>query len=247
MLAPEEVTTQKPAWIEAFELKKGEQAQALLSAIHAGEQEEIRLRAEMMASVDDGVGAIFDALSHTGQCDDTVIIFLGDNGYFFGEHALGPERRFAYEEGIRSPLAIRYPRMIGGKTKVGQLVLAQDIAATAITLAGGTPDAHVQGRSLIPLFSGKRVDEWRTSFMVEYFSDNAMPWLIGMTYKAIRTERHKYIRWINRSRDGELDEMYDLQEDPYELINIAHDERHHATRAQLRAELRDLAADAIGL
>ena len=81
----------------------------MLRAIHAGTQEEIRLRAAMMASVDEGVGLILEALERTGQLEGTFILFLGDNGYFFGEHALGPERRFAYEEGIRSPFVLRYP------------------------------------------------------------------------------------------------------------------------------------------
>ncbi len=110
MLPPEEVVKQKPVWAEAFKLKATERSQATLRAIQAGTQEEIRLRAAMMASVDEGVGMIFDALARTRQLDDTFILFLGDNGYFFGEHALGPERRFAYEEGIRAPFILRYPR-----------------------------------------------------------------------------------------------------------------------------------------
>src|SRR6202011_1889935 len=82
------------------------------AAIHAGTQEEIRLRAAMMASADEGVGMLLDALERTGQLERTCILFLGDNGYFFGEHALGPERRFAYEEGIRSPFLVRYPPLV---------------------------------------------------------------------------------------------------------------------------------------
>src|SRR5260221_9929956 len=81
----------------------------MLAAIYAGTQEEIRLRAAMMASVDEGVGMLLEALERTGQLDRTCIVFLGDNGYFFGEHALGPERRFAYQEGVRSPVLARHP------------------------------------------------------------------------------------------------------------------------------------------
>ncbi len=69
----------------------------------------------MMASVDEGVGMLLEELARQKQLDDTLILFLGDNGYFFGEHGLGPERRFAYEEGIRAPFALRYPR----KAKAG--------------------------------------------------------------------------------------------------------------------------------
>ena len=170
MLAPGTVVKQKPAWAEAFEIKRTERSQQLLRPIHSGEQEEIRLRAAMMASVDDGVGMLLDALERTGQLDDTLIVFLGDNGYFFGEHGLGPERRFAYEEGIRSPFVARYPRRIKAGSRVRNLVICQDIAPTLIHLAGGKPGSQVQGRSLLPLLSGKRAG-WRKSVLIEYWAE----------------------------------------------------------------------------
>src|SRR5687768_9561525 len=110
MLPYEEVIKSKPAWTEAFELKKSKESRVLLDAIHAGTQEEIRLRAAMMAAVDEGIGMLLEALEKKGALDDTFIVFLGDNGYFFGEHGLGPERRFAYEEGIRAPFTVRFPK-----------------------------------------------------------------------------------------------------------------------------------------
>ncbi|MBI2296862.1 MAG: sulfatase-like hydrolase/transferase [Betaproteobacteria bacterium] len=246
MLAPAEVVKQKPAWAEAFELKKTERSQALLKAIHAGQQEEIRLRACMMAAVDEGVGMLFDALERTGQLTDTFILFLGDNGYFFGEHGLGPERRFAYEEGIRSPFLARYPKRIKAGLRCRGLVILQDIAPTLVQLAGGRPGPQIQGRSLLPLLAGRRAG-WRKSFLIEYWAENAMPWLIGMSYKAVRTERYKYIRWVNRGRDGELDELYDLDEDPYELTNVIRRPAYRSVREKLRRELRHLAVEAAGL
>ena len=246
MLAPAEIVKSKPAWEEALRLRTSAQSRALLDAIHAGEQEEIRLRACMMAAVDEGVGMLLDALEKTGQLDNTFILFLGDNGYFFGEHGLGPERRFAYEEGIRSPFIARYPRRIEAGTSVKDLVICQDIAPTLIQLAGGKPGPQIQGRSLLPLFAGKRAG-WRKSILVEYWAENAMPWLIGMTYKAVRTERHKYIRWINRSRDGELDELYDLDRDPCEVANVINRPAYRTVREKLRRELRRLVVEAGGL
>jgi arylsulfatase A-like enzyme len=68
-----------------------------------------------------------------------------------------------------------------------------------------------------------------------------------MTYKAVRTDRHKYIRWVNRSRDGELDELYDLEKDPYELANVIRRPAYRAVRDKLQRELRRLAVEAIGL
>ena len=90
VLQPEEVVQQKPAWREAFALKASERSQLLLRSVHAGTQEEIRCRAAMMASVDEGVGMLLAALARQGMLEHTCIVLLGDNGYFFGEHALGP-------------------------------------------------------------------------------------------------------------------------------------------------------------
>jgi N-acetylglucosamine-6-sulfatase len=231
-------------------MKRGERAQAVLGALLAGTQEEIRLRARMMAPVDEGVGQLLELLERRGELDDTCIVFLGDNGYFFGEHGLGPERRFAYEEGIRSPFVVRYPRRVKAGTRVPQLVICQDIAPTFVQLAGGKPGAQVQGRSLLPLFDAggrKAVAGWRKSFLVEYWAEQAMPWLVGMSYKAVRTDRYKLIHWVNRARNGELDELYDLSADPYELDNRIKSRALAPVKDKLQRELRKLAADALGL
>jgi N-acetylglucosamine-6-sulfatase len=250
MLPQAEIVKQKPAWAEALELRKSKESRALLGAIHAGEQEEIRLRAAMMASVDEGIGMLFEALEATGELDNTIIFFLGDNGYFFGEHGLGPERRFAYEEGIRSPFTVRYPKRIKAASRSKNLVLCQDIAPTLIELAGGKPGKHVQGLSLLPLLAGNRRKsgaDWRSSILLEYWAENAYPWLVAMTYKAVRTDRHKYIHWVNRSRNGELDELYDLDKDPYEIANVNKSAAYRGVRTKLQRELRQLTAEALGL
>jgi len=249
-----EVVKQKPAWKEAFELRVNKASRAVLDGIGAGTQEEIRLRAAMMASVDEGMGDIFEVLEANGELDNTFILFLGDNGYFFGEHGLGPERRFAYEEGIKSPFLVRYPAWFKPGTVNDDLVLALDIAPTLVDLAGGkAADCRtMQGLSLKPLAaaakSGKRPKGWRSSFMCEYFSENAMPWLIGMSYKAIRTKRHKYIHWTQKSLDGvECDELYDLERDPYEMRNQIGKRSEQGLVARLRKQLAALVARSVGL
>ncbi len=247
MLPPAKVVKQKPAWAEAFKLKQSGRSRALLEPIHAGQQEEIRLRAAMMASVDEGVGRILEVLERRGELDNTAILFLGDNGYFFGEHGLGPERRFAYEAGIRAPFVLRFPPLVKPGTRLKDLVICQDIAPTFIELAGGTPGPQIQGRSLLPLLSRGRRRGWRKSILVEYWAEQAMPWLVGMTYKAVRTDRYKYIHWVNRGRAGELDELYDLATDPYEMKNLAASGRHAAVRSRMVRELRRLVAEAAAL
>jgi len=250
----EEVVKQKPAWREAHALRTNAASRKVLDGIQAGSDEEIRLRAAMMASVDEGMGEVFKALEETGQLDDTLILFLGDNGYFFGEHGLGPERRFAYEEGIRSPFLVRYPRWFKPGTVNDELVLALDIAPSVLDLAGAkaVDMKHVQGLSLRPLAKGGRKSggrsKWRTSFMCEYFSENAMPWLIGMSYKAIRTRRHKYIHWTQKSLDGvACDELYDLKSDPYEMENLVGSRGAGPLIARLRRQLAQLVAQSVGL
>ena len=246
MLSYAEVVKQKPAWKEIFELRSLESSRQLLGSIHAGEQEEIRLRARMMASVDEGVGMMLETLQRTGQLDDTVIVFLGDNGYFFGEHGLGPERRFAYEEGIRSPFLVRYPTLAKAGSRKKDLVICQDIAPTLIELAGGKPGPQIQGLSLLPLFS-KKPRKWRKSFLAEYWAEQAYSWLVGMSYKAVRTDRYKLIHWVNRGKAGELDELYDLDKDPWELKNLIASRAHAPVREKLKKELRRLVAEAVGL
>ena len=244
VLPAEVVARAKPALAEAL-ARKGRDpgGRALLDSIHAGTQEEIRLRAAMMASVDEGVGMLCETLERTGELDNTLIVFVSDNGYFFGEHALGPERRFAYEDGIRSPLLVRYPRLVRPGATIDALTLALDIAPTVIEAAGGTPGPHIQGRSLLPLLRGER-PAWRSSFLAEYYGEAAIPWLIGMSYKAVRTERYKYIDWTQHPG---ADELYDLAADPHELTNLAPEPAHAGLRRELRGELGRLVAESFGL
>ena len=239
-----EVVADKPVWREVFARRDAHRAnQALSTVLRGSPQEEIRRRAAMMASVDEGIGVLLETLDRRAIADETLILFLGDNGFFFGEHGLEAERRFAYEEGIRTPFFVRYPALLRPGTIVEPMALAMDIAPTMIELAGGTPGPQIQARSLVPLLKG-RAPRWRTSFLVEYFNESAFPWLVGMSYKAVRTDRYKLIHWIHK--DG-VDELYDLAQDPYEMTNAIADPAHADTVKRLRRELRTLVADAVGL
>ena len=83
--------------------------------------------------------------------------------------------------------------------------------------------------------------------LIEYWAEQAMPWLVGMTYKAVRTDRYKYIHWVNRGIAGELDELYDLETDPYEIENLNNVEAMRPVREKLRRELGRLAVEALAL
>jgi arylsulfatase A-like enzyme len=244
VLPIDQVLKHKPAWKEVFELRSRPESRAFLDALHVGTQEEIRQRAAMMASVDEGVGSILQALEKTGTLDDTLILFLGDNGFFFGEHGLGAERRFAYEEGIRTAFFIRYPKLLKPGSVIEPMVLALDIAPTLVELAGGRPGSQIQGRSLVPLVKKKRRPDWRKSFLIEYYNESAWPWIVGMSYKAVRTDTSKLIHWVHK--EG-VDELYDLERDPYEMTNVIRRSAYGKVRSRLYTELRKLVADAAGL
>ena len=186
-----------------------------------------------LASIDDGVGEILKALEETNQLDNTVVIFTSDNGYFWGEHRLG-DKRWAYEESIRIPLLVRYPKLVGKGVKSEALALNIDIAPTCLHLAGVEVPKGMHGRSLKEPLRGNR-RTWRTSFVIEYFAEPNFP--RAPTWNGIRTARYKYIRYPELPG---ADEMYDLTKDPYEMKNIAADASAKLTRDRLKKEL-DLA------
>ena len=184
---------------------------------HFTSDETIRDRSEMLLSIDDGLGRILKALEDLRILDNTFIMFTSDNGYFYGEHGLSLERRLPYEESVRTPLLIRYPPLIEKNKRIKDFTVSIDYAPTILMLAGAPVASYIQGKSIIPLLEGK-TEHWRKSFLMEYYSfENPMPWLIDTDYKALRTERYKYIHWFKHENKNEL---YDLIEDPYELNNL---------------------------
>lgn len=200
------------------------------------DDETIRNRLRMLASVEEGVAGIFTVLEKQNLLDNTLIIFTSDEGYFYGEHGLSVERRLAYEESIRIPLFMRWPRLIKPGSAVDQFALNIDLAPTLLEIAGASAPKGIHGRSLVPLLSGEKVP-WRDSFLIEYFSDKVFPRMSRMGYQAVRDERWKYIHYIEL---GAMDELYDLKADPYEMNNLAARPQATETAARMRAKLQQL-------
>jgi N-acetylglucosamine-6-sulfatase len=194
---------------------------------------DIRARLEMLLGVDESLGRILDLLRERDQLDQTVIVLAGDNGYFYGEHGLDEERRLAYEESARVPLLIRYPRVARSGSTPAQLVQLIDIAPTLLDLAGVADPVPRQGRSLVPLLAGAPTD-WRRSILIEYYTDSVFPRILGMGYQAVRTANAKYIRYAELPG---MDELYDLEADPYEMDNLYGTERGRALLPELQSEL----------
>lgn len=200
------------------------------------DDETIRNRLRMLASVEEGVGDIFKTLEDQKQSENTLIIFTSDEGYFYGEHGLSVERRLAYEESIRIPLFMRWPKVIKAGSLVDQFALNIDIAPTLLEIGGAPAPKEINGRSLVPLLRGEKVP-WRDSFLIEYFSDKVFPRMSKMGYQALRDARWKYIHYTDL--DG-MDELYDLKIDPYEMNNLAADSQTGETAEQMRAKLQQL-------
>jgi len=173
-------------------------------------------RLRMLYAVDRGLARLVAALEDTGRLDNTVIVLTSDQGFFYGEFGLAQERRLAYEPSIRIPLIIRYPPLAGAGARVPALATNIDVAPTMLELGNVLPPPDVDGTSLVPLLSGI-LPQVRRSFMIEYYSDEVFARIVQMGYKALRTDRYKYIRY--ESLDG-MDELYDLETDPDELVNI---------------------------
>jgi N-acetylglucosamine-6-sulfatase len=198
------------------------------------DDETIRNRLRLLAAIDEGVGQLLDTLQKIGQLDNTLFVFTSDNGYFYGEHGLSQERRLAYEESIRIPMLVRYPASIKAGTIIDSFALNIDIGPTLLEYASAPARRDMHGRSLRPLLEGRKT-AWRDSFLIEYFSDRVMPRIRNMGYEAVRGERWKYIHYTEL--DG-MDELYDLERDPYELRNVI---SNQAARDALRTMQRELA------
>ncbi len=203
----------------------------------------IRGRSEMLLSIDDGLGRLLKQLESTGQLDNTIIIFSGDNGYFYGEHGLSQERRLPYEEAVRAPLLVRWPGRVQAGVKIDALVSSVDLAPTVLDLAGVAIDREVQGLSFAPALLGRKGPERQTAY-IEYNGDEVFDWVDQSTYRAVRTKRWKLIHWVQDPTRGEL---YDLAADPHEMTNLWADPRHAKQRAVLEAELRRQSDAALGL
>ncbi len=205
-------------------------------------EESIRRRAEMLLSVDEGLGRLIAALETRGTLDETVIVFTSDNGYFFGEHGFSIERRMPYDESIRSPLLVRFPPRIAAGRRVEALASSIDIAPTLLELGQAEIGGHIQGRSLVSLLTGEPAD-WRESILIEFYTyENPMPWLVDMDYRAVRTRRHKYIHWLRHEP-----ELYDLEADPYEMTNLIDRPGMQDVAGELRRELGRLSLEALEL
>lgn len=167
-----------------------------------------------LKSVDDGVGELFKTLEKKDLLENTVIIYVSDNGMLMGEHGEFNIKRWAYDPVIRIPMLMRYPPLIKPKSTREQMVLNIDIAPTLLKLANVAPLEPMDGESLVPILKEPKT-EGRKAFLAEYFLEKVAPRV--RPWKAVRTKKWKYIEY---SEDGMAAELYNLETDPSETFNL---------------------------
>ena len=197
-------------------------------------QESVKGYYRLIAGIDDSVKQIRDELKKLKLDDNTVIIFMGDNGFFLGEHGLAG-KWFAHEESIRVPLIIYDPRIEStneGKSCEG-IALNIDIAPTILDLAGEKVPEKMQGRSLLPLLKNQNKN-WRKDFFYEHLFDHTtIPKSVG-----VRTENWKYIRYPDEK--PVFEELYDLKKDPFEEKNLSTNKTFQSVLKKLRRRCDEL-------
>jgi N-acetylglucosamine-6-sulfatase len=204
-----------------------------------------RLMTRQIPPLDDAIGTILDAVER--RSDQTMVIFMSDNGFLYGEHGL-TDKNVPYEESVRVPLAIRYPALLpaSGHVESDALVSNVDVAPTIMDAAEIPWGAD--GVSLLPVVRGERAS-LRTGLLVEWCEagndkpcrsseDAALVRINLPAYVAIETERHVYIRYATKEK-----ELYDLREDPFQMTNLASDPGSKSLVAQLDSRLTTLMAE----
>jgi len=191
---------------------------------------------ECLLAVDESLGKVLATLEEMGELDNTVIIYSSDNGYFMSEHGYW-DKRIAYESSMKIPMLIRYPEKIKAGTKITENALNIDLAPTILELAGVEIPDYVQGESMLSLFDDQMEDKnWRKGFMFEYYVDDAYPYA-GPNMLAITTENYKL---VDAFLEDDIDELYDLKNDPGEMNNLINNPEYAEIQEKLRSDLDSL-------
>jgi N-acetylglucosamine-6-sulfatase len=203
-------------------------------------EEYYRRYAEALIAVDESVARVLDTLKQRGELDSTLVIYMGDNGFAFGEHGL-IDKRTAYEESMRVPMLARCPDLFKGGGVVEEVVANLDIMPTCLAAAGLEPPAGMDGASFLPLTQGRKV-AWRDSLLYEYYWERNFPQT--PTIHALRGDRYKYIRYHGI---WDLNELYDLKEDPRETHNLIADAKLAPVVKEMNAKLFEILEKTDGL
>ena len=194
-----------------------------------------------MKGVDDNVERLIDFLREAGELDNTVILYTGDQGFFLGEHDL-MDKRWMYEEAMRMPLIVSYPKLVKAGSSNDWLINNTDFAPTILSLAGIDTPAYMQGRSFVQALRGEtRPIDWRKATYYRYWMHMAHNLRVPAHF-GIRTDRYKLIFFYGCTPTGGEKtpvawELYDLKNDPREMRNQYANPEYAEVVAELKAEL----------
>ncbi len=196
----------------------------------------------LIAGVDRVIGRLRAKLQEMGVADNTVIMLMGDNGYFLGDRGWAGKWK-PHELSLRVPLIVYDPGLSDSQrgAKTDAMALNVDVPSTLLDYAGVEIPEHWQGESLVPLIRGEQPSGWRTEFFHEHIFTH--PTIAD--YEGIRTERYKYARYIDQ--DPVYEEMYDLEQDPDEAENLAKRPRYYQLLRALRQRCSDLRDEVGGI
>lgn len=181
---------------------------------------------ETLLAVDESIGRVLDYVDNSGLADDTLVIYMGDNGFVFGEHGL-IDKRHMYRESMMVPMLAYAPGYIRPGTVVNDMVQNIDIAETVLDAAGYEAPSYMDGRSFLPLLRGEPV-EWRDAVYYEYYWEWNYPQT--PTVHGVMTDQYKYIHYHGI---WDTDELYDVKADPTEMHNLIDSPEHSQTVQRL--------------
>lgn len=186
-------------------------------------------------SLDRNIGRLLDYLDKTGLAENTVVIYCSDQGFYLGEHGWF-DKRFMYEESLRTPFVIRYPGVVTAGTFIDQFALNIDLAPTILNIAGVPIPDDIQGQSFLPLLKGQEPSLHDAVYY--HYYEYPEPHRV-MPHFGVRSEQYKLVRFY-----GEQDfwELFDLHSDPNELRNMYHDDAYQAVIVELKDKLNELIA-----
>jgi arylsulfatase A-like enzyme len=189
----------------------------------------------LITELDEAVGRVVDELRAQGVFEETLIVFVGDNGYFQADRGLA-DKWYPYDESVRVPLIVRDPRLPAGRRGVTRSVFALnlDVAPTLVAAAGLPVPTAMQGQDLSPLYLEAQPPKWRDEFFYEH------PTVLGSSRipssRAVIGKEWKYVEW------PEFDhrQLFDLKKDPGELQNLAGGRAHARQEKRMREQLEAL-------
>jgi N-acetylglucosamine-6-sulfatase len=195
---------------------------------------------ETLRSVDDSIGRVLQQLKDMGIHDETLVIYMGDNGFMFGEHGL-IDKRVAYETSMRVPMLAQCPALIKQGTVLDQMIANLDVGPTVMEVMGLQTPPHMDGNSFLPLLKGENIP-WRDRFLYVYYWEKNFPQT--PTTFALRTPKAKYITYYGL---WDSDEYYDLATDPEESKNLINDPSRLAEVRRMENELYQMMGELGGM